>query len=166
MKGLIAEHPYKIVSTGKPKTGDRVGGKISVMARECKINQNGGQITVQLSVNNGIISGGDFSVYEFESGLIVNSFKMHTDTTGKTSQIINLSAKVIMGKVLSWQILSCSPIITNSCILDVEIFQDGQGCEMNKSAHFTLTNVPNCSLSHALPVKGGLHFVNQLTPAI
>jgi hypothetical protein len=136
------------------------------MARECKIIPNGGQITVQLSVDNGIISGGDFSVYEFESGIVVISFKMHTDTTGKSSHIISLDAKELMGKVLSWQILSCSPIVTNSCILDVEIFQDGQGCPMNKPAHYTLTNVPNCSLNQALPVKGGMHFVNQLTPTI
>ena len=136
------------------------------MARECKINENGGQITVQLSVNNGIISGGDFSVYVFETGIVVNSFKMHTDTTGKGSHTISLNANVLIGKVLSWQILNCSPIVTDTCTLNVEIFQDGQGCQMNKPAKYNLTNVPNCSLNQALPVKGGLHFVNQLTPVI
>ena len=135
------------------------------MARECKINRDGGKITVKLSVSNGIISGGDFAIYEFETGTIVKSFKMHTDTSGTASAKIDLTGKALMGKVLSWQILSCSPIITNSCSLDIEVIQDNQICAMNKPAHYSLADIPNCSLGQSASVKGGLHFVNNLTPA-
>jgi hypothetical protein len=133
------------------------------MARECKINRLGGQITVLLSVDNGIISGGDFAVYDFDDGTILNSFKMQTSTTGQASVIISINADSLMERVLSWQILSCSPIITDNGHLKVEIFQDGNLCHMNKPAHYPLNNVPNCSLGQALPVKGGLHFVHQFT---
>lgn len=134
------------------------------MARECKIKRDGGKITVKLSVNNGIISGGDFAIYEFETGTIVKSFKMHTDTSGTATSKIDLTAKALMAKVLSWQILSCSPIITDSCNIDIEVIQDTKVCAMNKPAHYSLSNIPNCSVGQSSSVKGGLHFVNQLTP--
>ena len=136
------------------------------MARECQLKNGGGQIMVQLSVTNGIISGGDFSIYDFDSGIISLSFKMHTDTSGKAIHHIQPAASALIGKVLSWHILSCSPIITNTCIVEVKIFQDEKECVMNIAAHYALANVPNCSISHALPVKGGLHFVNRLTESV
>jgi hypothetical protein len=134
------------------------------MARECKIKTTGGQVTVQLSVDNGIISGGDFALYDFDSGIKVHSFKMHTSTTGVVTHIIPMDAKEVLGKVLSWEILSCSPIVTDTCDLDIEIIQDDKKCPMNKPAHYALKDVPNCAIGQALPVKGGLHFVKQLTP--
>ncbi|MEO5562729.1 MAG: hypothetical protein ABIR18_04820 [Chitinophagaceae bacterium] len=133
------------------------------MARECKIEQDGGKITVQLSVDNGIISGSDFVVFKFDTGAVMNTFKMHTGVTGSVTHLIDMDANEAMGNVLSWQILSCTPIITDSCNLDVEIFQDGSKCLMNKLAHYELDDVPGCALSKALPVKGGLRFVKQLT---
>jgi hypothetical protein len=91
---------------------------------------------------------------------------MHTDTSGTASLKIELTTKTLIGKVLSWQLLSCSPVITNTCMLDIEVMQDGNKCKINKPAHYSLTNIPNCSVNQAVSVKGGLHFVNQLTPQV
>lgn len=120
-------------------------------------------MTVQVSVNNGITSGCDFSIYEFETGIIVHSFKMHTGTTGREIHEVPLRASVLKGKVLSWQILNCTPIVTDSCHLDVEVFQDGIRCPMNKDAHYELKKVPGCSINQAMPVKGRLYFVYQFS---
>jgi hypothetical protein len=133
------------------------------MARECKIKKSGGKITIQMTVNNGIISGGDFSIYEFDTGIVIHTFKMHTGTNGKVSHELPLKTNVLTGKVLSWQVLSCTPIVTDSCKLNIEIFQDGMKCPMNKDAHYDLSNIPSCTINQATPVKGGLYFVNQFT---
>ena len=136
------------------------------MARECKITKNGGDLTLLLTVTNGIISGGDFSIYEFDTGEVIENFKMHVDTSGTDEQIIKTSAKKLVGKVLSWHILSCSPIITDTCRVTLEVFQNNKKCPMNKPAQYDLKKVPSCSLNVALPLKGGLHFVTTLAPQV
>ena len=129
------------------------------MARECKIDLSGGEITVKLSADNGIISGGDFSIYDFNTGAVILSFKMHIDTTGTASHDVPLPAADLVDKVLSWQVLNCSPIITDKSNLDIAIYQDDKFCTVNPPAHYALKNIPNCAVGQALPVKGGLHFI-------
>jgi hypothetical protein len=129
------------------------------MPRTCQINPNGGPVEISLSVNNALISGGDFKIYDFNSGAVNENFKMHTDTSGTNTHQSMVMPSNLIGQVLSWQILTCSPIITNSGILNVEVFQDGNPCSMNPLAMYNLNSVPNCSINQALPVQGGLHFI-------
>ena len=74
---------------------------------------------------------------------------------------VELEREALINKVLSWQILSCSPISTDTCVTEVKIFQDDKECVMNKAASYSLKSVPSCSTNMALPVKGGLLFVKQ-----
>ena len=130
------------------------------MPRTCQIDPNGGTVEIKLSVDNALISGGDFKIYDFNSGTLNENFKMHTDTTGTTSHQSILAPANLVGQVLSWQILTCSPVITNSGTLTLEIFQNGNLCTTLPAATYNLSSVPNCSLNQALPVQGGLHFIN------
>lgn len=129
------------------------------MPRTCQINPTGGPVVVKLSVSNALISGGDFKVYDFNSGIVNENFKLHTDNSGVDSHQIVIQPSNLVGQVLSWQILTCSPIATNSGVLNVEVFQNNILCATIPPATYNLGSVPNCSVNQALPVQGGLHFI-------
>ena len=130
------------------------------MSRTCKISAQNGQVVVKLSVNNALISGGDFKIYDFNTGHVNESFKIQTDVTGSGSHNVIISAADLVGQVLSWQVLTCAPVITNSGTLTIEIFQNNAACDITPPASYPLNNVPNCSLNQSLPVQGGLHFIS------
>jgi hypothetical protein len=134
------------------------------MARECEIDRNNGSVTIRLCVDNGVISGGDFAVYGFASGIVTETFKLHTNTSGQDVVILNQEPDLLLDQVLSWQVLSCSPIITDTAVVLVEVLQNGMSCAVNKPAKYSLRHIPNCALGQAIQLKGGLHFVTSFTP--
>lgn len=128
------------------------------MARNCNISADNGPVQVTLIVNNALISGADFKIYEFSSGTVNETFKLNTDTSGTASYTVTLSASTLIGQVLSWQILTCAPVVTNSGIVKVQISQNGLLCATTPEASYTLTSVPACSADQSVPVQGGLLF--------
>jgi hypothetical protein len=131
------------------------------MARICKINSGGGPVSITLNITNGLISGGDFKVYDFETGLVNETFKMATGNTGSSAHQSSITPSLLIGQVLSWQVLSCTPIITDSGTLTLEVFQDGMLCETEPTAMYQLKNVPACAINMALPTQGGLFFLQN-----
>lgn len=129
------------------------------MARICNINPGGGPVTIRLSVSNGLISGGDFKIYDFDTGIVHAHFKIATGNTGSGTHESSMAPAQLTGQVLSWHVLSCSPVITDSGTVKIEIVQDNALCRMEPHAVYKLQNVPNCSINMALSTQGGLHFL-------
>ncbi|MES2002873.1 MAG: hypothetical protein V4450_00025 [Bacteroidota bacterium] len=128
------------------------------MPRTCKIDPTGGKITIKLSVTNALISGGDFKIYGFSDGIVTEQYKLQTGNTGTVEKDLVQTAAKLVDQVVSWEVSSCAPLVTNSGIVTIEIYQNGQLCPSLPTANYTLSNVPNCASGTALPLHGGLLF--------
>jgi hypothetical protein len=128
------------------------------MSRSCKIDPAGGQVTIRLSVNNALISGGNFKIYGLTSGTLTEEFNLQTGTTGLAEQISTLTPAILNGQVLSWMVSTCAPVVTSSGNVVIEIYQNGQLCPCLPPAIYSLSSVPDCASGNALPLHGGLLF--------
>ncbi len=130
------------------------------MSRTCKIDPNGGSVTIKLSVTNALISGGDFRIYGFSDGIVTEQFKLQTGNTGNAEQVSVQTAANLVNQVLSWEVSTCAPVVTDSGVVAIEVYQNGNLCPSLPPASYPLTGVPDCASGTALPLHGGLLFTN------
>lgn len=124
----------------------------------CFIDPAGGKIKVQLSVDNALLAGGGFIVFEVGKPNIYE-WPMEIKPNGKDEHIIDKTLDILNGKILKWKINVCSisKNITNGKA-EIRIFQDNKNCMTTKPLYWEKNNIPLCSTAKPWKIETGLIF--------
>jgi hypothetical protein len=128
----------------------------------CLIKPNEGKIKVQLKVNNALLAGADFTIFDTE-GNELHSFRMEIGQNGQAIHEINLPPTLTLatlnGKIIKWAIHICSgnPAIDTGTV-EIILFQDDTVCPITNPLKWDITGIPLCSSGNALTIQNGLIF--------
>lgn len=132
--------------------------------RFCFIDSKGKNVEVHLTVNNGLISGGDFIIVEDPDGAkkTIDNWKMKTGDTGESIfEIIKETPAKLINTDMIWELLTCCAIpASDSGNLKMEIFQGAKLCELSVPIDKDLVALPQCKDGTAQTFKGKLRFVS------
>lgn len=141
------------------REGDFIKLNIIVMSYPiCFINSAGGRIMVQLKVNNALLAGGGFIVFEVGKPNI-DKWEMEIKPNGKDEHTIDTAIDILDGKIIKWIINVCSlsQNITKG-IAEIKIFQDNKNCLTTEPLYWEESKIPLCSTAKPWKIKGGLIF--------
>lgn len=138
------------------------------MANYCLVNKNGQNVTVKISSNNGLRTGGKFWLWKQTDGVYhpIETDK-HQGTTGDDGVFqftFNILSNQLEGLVLTWVLNSCSFIpAVESGTIKIEFFQNNIKCKTTADIRYN-SKYPKCADGKALSQKGQISFtlINQM----
>ena len=130
--------------------------------RHCIIDPQGGEVSLQLKVNNGIRAGAGFNLLLKEDNSIKEQWRMKTGDDGSDEYVLKLNTKELSNCGITWEILCCSLIpAVESGRAEIVVKQDNDLLPMTKLAAWNISDVPNCSDNKTVSIKSVLIFASE-----
>lgn len=117
--------------------------------RTCKINLNGIQPIVRLSIDNALICSGDFGISANGDPPFAEEWAMKTGSGGSATHQIVADPANLENKTLAWATSTCAFVPDRtSGTLTLTISQNDQECPIDPPLNIALASVPRCDTGH------------------
>lgn len=131
--------------------------------RHCIISPNGGNLTICLTVNNGLRAGAVFWLWaRDENGRWTQrkGWELITGDTGRGCIELDIPVSSLERNAISWRINTCSFIpALDSGIIEIHLIQDNVSCQLTRPMQWSLTGVKQCSQDAGKKIESVVHIL-------
>lgn len=138
------------------------------MANYCLVNQNGENVTVKVTSNNGLRTGAKFWLWKQKAGVFqpieTDKHQGSTGDDGLWDFTLNLESNQLEGLVMTWILNSCLLVPeAEKASIKIELFQGNIKCKTTADIRYN-SKYPGCAQGKALSQKGQISFtlINQI----
>lgn len=129
----------------------------------CIYQPGGSLLTLRLTVDQSLVTGGDFKIYLPNTNEIKEQWKMAAEDGNWFDKNIYTPPKELHMAKLVFGLLCCSKKASvYSGILSIEFFQNGQPCHLTEPLSWTMTNISPCAINRPTELSGSITFIARV----
>lgn len=126
----------------------------------CIIEPNGQAVTLEVTVAEHIVAGGDFKLIKADDSSEIKNWKMTIDHENPGKTRIHSNPNELHKVVMTWEILCCT---MNQDIFEstikFKILQNMKPCKVTEQLNFTRLNIPPCKLNEPDSFQDSIVFI-------